>query len=97
MSRTDARRPEDPEVGLRSWLELLAKLDGAVIPCRGGAAEFHSDDPREQRTAARACQPCLLRQECLAFALASGQTSGVWGGTTPQDRRRARREGRRTA
>ncbi len=34
------------------------------------------------------CSGCPVRQPCLDFALGSNQTFGVWGGTTPAERRR---------
>ena len=40
------------------------------------------------------CRACPSRAPCLAFALATRQDLGVWGGTSPEDRReliRARR------
>ena len=37
------------------------------------------------------CQPCPVRQACLAYALAEDMV-GVWGGTTDQERRAMRRE-----
>lgn len=46
----------------------------------------------EQIEAAKAiCGECPVRQECLEFALATNQESGVWGGTTDEDRRRLRK------
>ena len=53
-----------------------------------------------ERQIARAkmiCAGCQVRQECLEFALAHDQVYGIWGGTTPQDRQRARRRQRRAA
>jgi WhiB family redox-sensing transcriptional regulator len=50
--------------------------------------------------ALRICQGCAVRQQCLDFALRSGEKDGIWGGTTPEDRVRARRaltRGRRPA
>jgi len=42
----------------------------------------------EQVTRAKAiCARCRVRPECLAFALATGQVHGVWGGLTEQERR----------
>ncbi|WP_172381375.1 WhiB family transcriptional regulator [Streptomyces sp. MNP-20] len=35
---------------------------------------------QEQREAKRICAHCTVARECLAYALSSGQTSGVWGG-----------------
>ncbi len=43
------------------------------------------------------CAGCVVRQECLDFALTHNQTHGVWGGTTAEERQRARRRKRRAA
>lgn len=49
----------------------------------------------EQADAAReVCRRCPVRGPCLSWALETGQTSGVWGGTLADERRsrlRARR------
>jgi WhiB family redox-sensing transcriptional regulator len=41
--------------------------------------------------ALRICQGCSVRQQCLDFAIRSGEKDGIWGGTTPEERIRARR------
>ena len=41
--------------------------------------------------ALRLCQGCTVRQHCLDFAMQSGEKEGIWGGTTPEERIRARR------
>jgi WhiB family transcriptional regulator, redox-sensing transcriptional regulator len=33
------------------------------------------------------CQTCPSREPCLAFALSTRQDLGVWGGTSPEERR----------
>jgi WhiB family transcriptional regulator, redox-sensing transcriptional regulator len=38
------------------------------------------------------CAGCQVRQECLDFAMRSGEMHGIWGGTTPEERIRQRRE-----
>ena len=43
------------------------------------------------------CAGCVVRQECLDFALTHGQVYGIWGGTTAEDRQRDRRRKRRAA
>ncbi len=46
----------------------------------------------EQIAAAkRVCNACPSQTECLEFALASNQDSGVWGGLTEDERRTIRR------
>jgi len=43
------------------------------------------------------CRQCPVRGECLAFALASNQEAGVWGGATEWERRKLRRRGWRSS
>jgi WhiB family transcriptional regulator, redox-sensing transcriptional regulator len=45
----------------------------------------------ETRMALRICAGCPVRQQCLDFAMRSPEVHGIWGGTTPADRLRARR------
>jgi WhiB family redox-sensing transcriptional regulator len=45
-----------------------------------------------QLEAAKAvCATCPVSAECLQWALATGQDSGVWGGTSEEERRAMRR------
>ncbi|MCW2940696.1 MAG: transcription factor WhiB [Actinomycetia bacterium] len=37
------------------------------------------------------CGRCIVRDECLAWALRAGEPEGIWGGTTPEERRHLRR------
>ncbi len=41
------------------------------------------------------CRACPSRRPCLAFALATRQDLGVWGGTSPEERRELLRARRR--
>jgi len=43
------------------------------------------------------CAGCRVRHECLDFAMTHDQVYGIWGGTTPEDRKRYRRRKRRAA
>ncbi|HET9600677.1 MAG TPA: WhiB family transcriptional regulator [Acidimicrobiales bacterium] len=38
------------------------------------------------------CRQCPVQAECLDFALATNQDSGIWGGTSEEERRVLRRE-----
>jgi WhiB family transcriptional regulator, redox-sensing transcriptional regulator len=51
----------------------------------GGAAV------RQVTQAQRICAGCGVRQQCLEFAMRTGETYGIWGGTTPEERIRVRR------
>ncbi|KOV99177.1 transcriptional regulator [Streptomyces sp. NRRL B-1140] len=41
---------------------------------------------RDVSAAKRVCARCPVTDQCLHFALSSGQAAGVWGGTGEQER-----------
>ena len=41
--------------------------------------------------AKRVCHGCTVQEPCLNFALATNQESGVWGGTSEEERRKLRK------
>lgn len=43
------------------------------------------------------CAGCPFRSACLHIALKSGEQDGIWGGTTPDERRNLRRRAARQA
>ena len=46
----------------------------------------------EQIKAAKAiCKECTVRAECLEYALVNNQESGIWGGTSEDERRALRK------
>lgn len=45
--------------------------------------------------AKQVCVNCTVRDECLEWALTTGQDAGVWGGTSEEERRSIRRARRR--
>ncbi|MFH9553851.1 WhiB family transcriptional regulator [Streptomyces sp. NBC_00377] len=52
---------------------------------------------RDVSAAKRVCARCTVSPECLSYALAIGQTSGVWGGTGEEERAELLRTTRREA
>ncbi|HSP04945.1 MAG TPA: WhiB family transcriptional regulator [Acidimicrobiales bacterium] len=69
----------------------------ALGACRGADPDlFFPDRGESLEPAKRICSECVVRDECLEHALASGERFGVWGGTSERERRRLRRT-RRTA
>lgn len=38
------------------------------------------------------CGQCEVRESCLEFALTTNQDSGIWGGTSEEERRKIRRQ-----
>ncbi|MFD3619522.1 WhiB family transcriptional regulator [Streptomyces sp. NPDC058676] len=45
----------------------------------------------QQEQAKAVCRRCPVREPCLQWALDTGQTLGVWGGTSENERRALRR------
>ena len=37
------------------------------------------------------CRRCPVREQCLQWALRTGQSTGVWGGTSEEERRALKR------
>jgi WhiB family redox-sensing transcriptional regulator len=42
--------------------------------------------------ALRICASCLVKRQCLEYAMETGEATGIWGGTTPDERIRVRRQ-----
>jgi WhiB family transcriptional regulator, redox-sensing transcriptional regulator len=51
---------------------------------------------RQVEKARRVCLACPVRVPCLEWALSEGVSSGVWGGTTEEERRAIRQAAART-
>lgn len=51
---------------------------------------FHPEWGEPACEARRICGLCPARVECLRYALDNGERHGIWGGTTPDERRRIR-------
>ncbi len=77
----------DLEVGRAGWREEAAcsGLDTTLF--------FPSteDDQGQLSVARQVCAICPVREACLAYAIESRQTVGIWGGATTRERRRLRR------
>ena len=68
----------------RSW-QLQANCMGVdpdlFFPERGAST----------REAKEVCRGCVVREDCLEYALANGEKFGIWGGMSERERRRVRR------
>ncbi len=51
---------------------------------------------RQMEEAKRICRDCPVQIQCLGWALENGAAEGVWGGTTPDERRVIRNVSRKT-
>jgi WhiB family redox-sensing transcriptional regulator len=68
-------------------VEARATIDVEVrrlARCSDGRGSFNqlffSDDPLDIARAKAICSRCVMRESCLAGALARGEVWGVWGG-----------------
>ena len=52
---------------------------------------FFPERGASTREAKEVCRGCVVREDCLEFALANGEKFGFWGGLSERERRRLRR------
>lgn len=82
-----------PDADTWEWLRRAACVDAdpeLFFPVgeSGPAAE-------QAERAKQVCHACPVEEQCLEWALSTNRTSGVWGGTDEEERRRLRRRGDR--
>ncbi len=66
---------------LGSRHDRAGALDQALLPCRVNDPElWFAESPADVENAKALCEPCPVRQVCLAGALDRGEPWGVWGG-----------------
>lgn len=53
---------------------------------------FFPERGASTREAKEVCRGCVVRLECLEFALQNGEKFGIWGGLSERERRRIRRQ-----
>lgn len=74
---------------------MTARHDTAWVSrgnCRGIPADLFFPERGASTTDARAvCAGCVVREECLEYALANDIRFGIWGGHSERERRRMRR------
>lgn len=52
---------------------------------------FFPERGASTREAKGVCQGCVVREDCLEYALANSEKFGIWGGMSERERRRLRR------
>jgi WhiB family redox-sensing transcriptional regulator len=69
------------------------KVDGEVLECFFPDSEVDPPEvvERQELIAQLVCSSCAVVEECLAYALETHETFGVWGMHTQADRRNLRR------
>lgn len=96
----DIEEVEDPPPGAVAPVPAGLRRDrpwvrGAL--CMGADPEIFFPDGtgapalRDEARAKAICAGCPVRRDCLDWALGVGEAEGIWGGTTPYERRLLRR------
>lgn len=79
----------DMSKGSLSKLQLI-KASGH---CKGGDTDdFFPDRGASLEAAREVCKACVVREECLEYALEANEKFGVWGGMSERQRRKIRQE-----
>ncbi|MGH9149818.1 MAG: WhiB family transcriptional regulator [Acidimicrobiales bacterium] len=52
---------------------------------------FFPDRGASTREAKAVCRACVVRGDCLEYAIENGEKFGIWGGLSERERRRIRR------
>lgn len=97
-----APRAEAPngDLGLAYRGLQLPQLVGALCKHQDPAIFFPEaqggGSAARYRPAKAACCPCPIRRECLQWALFRPERHGVWGGTTPDERKAMLKAGLRS-
>lgn len=55
---------------------------------------FFPERGASTREAKEVCRGCVVREDCLEYALANGEKFGIWGGLSERERRKLRRQQR---
>ena len=53
---------------------------------------FFPERGASTREAKEVCRGCIVREDCLEYALQNGEKFGIWGGMSERERRRIRRQ-----
>jgi len=51
----------------------------------------YQEDLEQIKRAKAICSNCWIEKDCLKFAMKTKQRYGIWGGTTPNERKRLRK------
>ena len=85
--------------GKESTVEIVELMSGmedrgwqARANCMGVDPDlFFPERGASTREAKEVCRGCVVRDDCLEYALDNGEKFGIWGGMSERERRRLRR------
>ena len=80
-----------------SWGEQAACHDAGIDPEWFFPLSESGAGTRQVSAAKAVCARCTVAAQCLAWAVITGEPAGIWGGTTPEERRLLRNSPQTTA
>ena len=86
MSRHSPKRTFD-DMEWQNWANCLGVDPDLFFPERGASTT----------TAKEVCRGCVVRQDCLDYAMRHVERFGIWGGLSERERRRLRRQSKAAA
>jgi len=79
-------------VDIQALINQSPRAWQARANCMGVDPElFFPERGSSTREAKEVCRGCVVRVECLEFAIANSEKFGIWGGMSERERRRVRR------
>ncbi len=71
-----------------AWMDHAACANKGATEGRVPRVDFFPKQTAATQEAKAICQRCSVRDECLAYALATEnrERHGIWGGMTPEER-----------
>lgn len=85
------RKPGDPD----PFFPIIIDADGEEWYDDGTIWQAFGDTDSYYDEAREICNRCPVKEQCLQHALDNKERWGMWGGTTPIERRRVERRERR--
>jgi WhiB family redox-sensing transcriptional regulator len=73
---------DNEDLGWQEYANCLGVDPDLFFPERGAST----------REAKEVCRGCVVREQCLEYAITHSEKFGIWGGLSERERRRIRRE-----
>ncbi|MFE6738656.1 WhiB family transcriptional regulator [Streptomyces tubercidicus] len=80
-----------PGLGLSSERLSAEEWTESAMCAQTDPERFYPELGGTAAAARKVCAQCVVRAECLDYALRNNELYGVWGGLTRQERRRMQR------
>ena len=82
MTKMTVAEQEQEEPSWHDFANCLGVDPDLFFPERGAST----------KEAKEVCRGCVVREDCLEYALQNGEKFGIWGGMSERERRRIRRQ-----